>query len=320
MVRNREMGLIVDSAEIATPYIESWYADWNRLDNVTDTDNDGLPDIWEVGNGLNRTIAMFGTTLEADIDADGDTLSNYDEYVLGGNPLSQDTDGDCILDQIEVAWAQTTALDPGVTDVSPYDAINMADANGDGVNEADALGCDLGGITPDPSDNQNNDTTNQSIDDDNDGVLNENDDCPDTPADTPTDIDGCSLSQLNQNAGDSSGEADEGMGATFMLLLMLGGALLLIGAANGIIQTRKNKSEGKDWIEVEELNAVIGSNATWDQPVLDGQAPDTENGISTQDLERFPGWDSAMVEKYLDMGWNLDQLEEYYQQQMSEQA
>jgi hypothetical protein len=150
--------------------------------------------------------------------------------------------------------------------------------------------------------------------------LNENDDCPDTPADTPTDIDGCSLSQLNQNAGDSSGEADEGMGATFMLLLMLGGALLLIGAANGIIQTRKNKSEGKDWIEEEELNAVIGSDATWDQPVLDGQAPDTENGISTQDLERFPGWDSAMVEKYLDMGWNLDQLEEYYQQQMSEQA
>lgn len=320
MVRNREMGLIIDSAEIATPYITSWYADWNRLDNVTDTDNDGMPDIWEVGNGLNRTIAMFGSTLEGDMDVDGDTLSNYDEYLLGGNPLSTDTDGDCILDQIEVAWAQTTALDPGVDDVSPKDAINMADADGDGINEADALGCDLGGITPEPADGETNNTENQSIDDDGDGVLNGDDDCPDTLPDTSTDISGCSLAQLNQNAGGSSGEAEKGMGEIFMLLLMLGGALLLIGAANGIIQNRKNKSEVKDWIEEEELNAVVGSNAGWDQPVLDGQAPDAESGLSAQDLGRFPGWDEAMVEKYLDMGWSLDQLDEYYQQQMSEQV
>ena len=320
MVRNREMGLIIDSTEIATPYINSWYDDWNRLDNVTDTDNDGLPDIWEVGNGLNRTIAMFGTTLEADIDVDGDTLSNYDEYVLGGNPLSADTDGDCILDQIEVAWAQTTALDSGVTDVSPYDAINMADADGDGINEADALGCDLGGITPEPTGNETNNTGNDSLDDDNDGVLDVDDDCPDTLPDTPTDIDGCSLAQLNQNAGDSSGEAEEGMGATFMLLLMLGGALLLIGAANGIIQSRKEKSEVKDWVGEEELNAVIGSSESWEQPVLDGQASDDQSGLSDQDLARFPGWDKAMIEKYLEMGWSLDQLEEYYQQQMSEQS
>ena len=34
-----------------------WYADWNRLDNVTDTDNDGMPDIYEVNYGLNRTVA-----------------------------------------------------------------------------------------------------------------------------------------------------------------------------------------------------------------------------------------------------------------------
>jgi hypothetical protein len=138
--------------------------------------------------------------------------------------------------------------------------------------------------------------------------------------DASTDISGCSLAQLNQNAGGSSGEASKGMGETFMLLLMLGGALLLIGAANGIIKNRKNKSEVKDWIEEEELNAVVGSNAGWEQPVLDGQATDTQSGLSTQDLGRFPGWDESMVEKYLDMGWSLDQLDEYYQQQMSEQS
>jgi len=234
--------------------------------------------------------------------------------------LSADTDGDCILDQIEVAWAQTTALDSGVTDVSPYDAINMADADGDGINEADALGCDLGGITPEPTGNETNNTGNDSLDDDNDGILDVDDDCPDTLPDTPTDIDGCSLAQLNQNAGDSSGEAEEGTGATFMLLLMLGGALLLIGAANGIIQSRKEKSDVKDWVGEEELNAVIGSSESWEQPVLDGQASDNQSGLLDQDLARFPGWDKAMIEKYLEMGWSLDQLEEYYQQQMSEQS
>jgi hypothetical protein len=35
--------------------------------------------------------------------------------------------------------------------------------------------------------------------------------------------------------------------------------------------------------------------------------------------ERFPGWDEAMIQQYLDLGWTLDQLEEYYQQQASEQ-
>ncbi|MCH1442888.1 MAG: hypothetical protein L7U53_03350, partial [Candidatus Poseidoniaceae archaeon] len=182
------------------------------------------------------------------------------------------------------------------------------------------LGCDLGGIAPEPTGNETNNTENESLDDDGDGVLDVDDDCPDTLPDASTDLSGCSLAQLNQNAGSSSGEADKGMGEIFMLLLMLGGAILLIGAANGIIKTRKSKSEVKDWIEEEELNAVVGSDAGWDQPVLDGQASETSSALSAQDLGRFPGWDEAMIEKYLEMGWSLDQLEEYYQQQMSEQA
>ena len=182
------------------------------------------------------------------------------------------------------------------------------------------MGCDLGGITPEPTGNETNNTVDESLDSDGDGIVDIEDDCPDTLPGAITDISGCSLAQLNQNAGSSSGEADKGMGEIFMLLLMLGGALLLIGAANGIIKTRKSKSEVKDWIEEEELNAVVGSDAGWDQPVLDGQASETSSALSAQDLGRFPGWDEAMVEKYLEMGWSLDQLEEYYQQQMSEQA
>ena len=66
MVRNREMGLIITSTEVATVCC-FLVCRLNRLDNVTDTDNDGMPDIFEVNNGLNRTISMHGGVLEADI-------------------------------------------------------------------------------------------------------------------------------------------------------------------------------------------------------------------------------------------------------------
>ena len=317
MVRNREMGLIITSSEVAAPFVASWYADWNRLDNVTDTDNDGMPDIFEVNNGLNRTISMHGGVLEADMDNDNDGLSNLDEYTLGGHPLNADTDGDCILDAVEVSWAQATALNQNVEDVSPSDAINLADADGDGVNESEALGCDLGGIEPvDPNDNQSNET---SVDDDQDGVLNADDDCPDTPADTPTDVSGCSSDQRNQKAGDSSGAAEEGLGETFMLLLMLGGLLLLIGAVYGIVQSRKDTEARKDWVTDQHIDDVVGTDAQWEQPVLDGRQDEVESPLASE-LDRFPGWDEGMLQQYLDLGWTLDQLEEYYQQQVAEQG
>ncbi|MDP6866800.1 MAG: lamin tail domain-containing protein, partial [Candidatus Poseidoniaceae archaeon] len=318
MVRNREMGLIITSAEVAAPFVESWYADWDRLDNVTDTDNDGLPDIFEVNNGLNRTVSMHDGVLEADMDIDGDGLSNLDEYTLGGNPLNADTDGDCIFDAIEVSWAQATALDPTVDAVSPQDAINLADADGDGIDEATALGCDLGGIEPiDPNNNQSNGT---SDDDDQDSVINTKDECPNTPLDTlGVDVTGCSSEQRNQKAGDASGEAEKGFGENFMLLLMLGGLLLLIGAVYGIVQSRKESEARKDWVTDQHIDDVVGTDAQWEQPVLDGRNEEEASPLA-KELERFPGWDEAMLQQYLDLGWTLEQLEEYYQQQVSEQG
>lgn len=315
MVRNREMGLIVTSTEIASPYVASWYADWERLDNVTDTDNDGMPDIFEVNFGLNRTVSMLNGELESDLDNDNDGLSNLDEYTLGGNPLNPDTDGDCIPDAIEVSWAQSTALDSSVDDVSPSQAINQADADNNGVDEAVALGCDLGGIEPIDTDDNQNLTT--SIDDDEDGVLNTNDDCPNTPANTATDVTGCSSDQRDQKAGEASGEANKGFGETFMLLLMFGGLILLVGAVYGIVQSRKQNEARKDWVTDQHIDDVVGTEAQWEQPVLDGRSEETSSPLADE-LERFPGWDESMIQQYLDLGWTLDQLEEYYQQQASE--
>ena len=42
--------------------------------------------------------------------------------------------------------------------------------------------------------------------------------------------------------------------------------------------------------------------------------------ISASDLARVPGWDEAMVRSYLDQGWTMDQLVEYYQEQVSAHA
>ena len=64
---------------------------------------------------------------------------------------------------------------------------------------------------------------------------------------------------------------------------------------------------------------MVGTEAQWEQPVLDGRGEDTASPLASE-LERFPGWDEAMLKQYLDLGWTLDQLEEYYQQQVAEQG
>jgi phosphatidylserine/phosphatidylglycerophosphate/cardiolipin synthase-like enzyme len=321
--RNREMGLIMTSSEVATPYLHAWYEDWNRLDNVTDTDQDGLPDIWEVPNGLNRTKRMLPgpNMLESLYDADNDGISNENEYTFGSHPTNADTDGDCIPDGVEVAWAQATALDPNLDDVSPRDALLKADADNDGVNESDALGCDLGGI--DVNDNTTEPVDNASLDDDNDGVKNSADKCPATPADVPINVEGCSSEQRLAQATPSGGE-ETGFGAGFMLALMIAGVVLAIGAFL-VLRNIEAAAEGKkDLITLDAANheALLADpieSQDWQTPVLDGTGPaskDEPSGINPGDLARMPGWDEGMIQGFLDQGWPMDQLVEYYEEQV----
>ena len=72
-------------------------------DNIgvnADMDGDGLPDYWELANGLDPDNAdqNGNGVLDAYDDFDGDGLNNYAEFVAGLNPNDADSDGNGIGD------------------------------------------------------------------------------------------------------------------------------------------------------------------------------------------------------------------------------
>ena len=307
ILRNREMGLILHSQQVTQPYMDSFWEDWNRLDDTTDTDIDGIPDFWEVLNGLSRT------NQDSSIDTDGDGLSNLGEYSYGSDPNSNDTDGDCIRDSDEILWAATQ------NNVSASDALNLADANRDGVDDNTVIGCEPD-LATEPVDNQtdnitDNDNGNNStvvdLDSDNDGILDDVDECPDTAEGAATDTQGCSNEQNKNQVFKDTEEEGLSSGMMFMWTLITIGIIVLLCA--GTILLKQKKEEDLD----EELSQIVETTEakSWDMPVLDGTSEAEDLAF---DLSRFPGWSAEQVQKYLDSGWTEDQLAEWYQQQVKE--
>ena len=69
---------------------------FTNANNEPDDDNDGMPNGWEIDNGLNPLLN------DAAADADGDRLKNLVEYENGTDPNNPDTDYDGISDKDEV--------------------------------------------------------------------------------------------------------------------------------------------------------------------------------------------------------------------------
>ena len=135
-----------------------------------DTDADGIPDGWEIGNGLDP----FDSADVSD-DGDHDGLDNFGEYVMGYNPGSADTDGDGVLDGNEDrdsdgmpdGWEIDNGLDPMTAEdmenpdedgycnlaeyrfgTDPLDADSDDDGNLDGLDPVDDLSTGLYHVIP----------------------------------------------------------------------------------------------------------------------------------------------------------------------------
>ena len=65
-------------------------------DDPLDSDNDGMPDSWEITYGLNPSV------YDADNDADKDSLTNIKEFQYNTLPNNSDTDNDGLLDGEEI--------------------------------------------------------------------------------------------------------------------------------------------------------------------------------------------------------------------------
>lgn len=129
---------------------------------ATDSDNDGLPDWWEInyfGNllqtaagdadsdGLTNIQELYFTTNPALSDTNGDGISDLVTIVIGFSPSSNDTDGDGFSNAVEMG-----------TGTNPL----IADSDGDGVGD----GQDAFPLDPDrwlPAGGSTGDTTSPLI-------------------------------------------------------------------------------------------------------------------------------------------------------------
>jgi hypothetical protein len=106
---------IVELMDLEIKYTSTKDYDEDNIPDDTDDDddNDGLPDAWEDNNSLDPLDPN-----DANIDPDGDNLTNLEEYKENTNPGLEDTDNDGLTDGAEVHEHGT---DPAAADTDGDD-------------------------------------------------------------------------------------------------------------------------------------------------------------------------------------------------------
>ncbi len=104
-------------SEISIPNVNFTNIQKPKPETPLDKDEDGIPDSWELNNNLDPN-----NPLDADLDLDGNGLTNLDKYILETFSKGPDTDNDLIPD----SWELNNNLDPN----NPLDADLDIDNNG----------------------------------------------------------------------------------------------------------------------------------------------------------------------------------------------
>ena len=110
---------------------------FNTDPNKADTDGDELPDGYEVmnlGTDPAKADSDENGISDADEDADEDKLTNKEEYILGTNPIEKDTDQDGLSDYDE---AKIHGTDP-----------IKYDTDGDSISDGDEIALGLDPLNP----------------------------------------------------------------------------------------------------------------------------------------------------------------------------
>ncbi|MDF1565969.1 MAG: hypothetical protein P1V51_23240 [Deltaproteobacteria bacterium] len=110
---------------------------WSVPERAGDADFDGMPDAWELANGLDPNSPR-----DFAYDPDGDGLLNLEELEAGTDPRNPDTDRDGMNDGDEVA----AGLDP----LDPTDNLPVAFAGNDRRSAPDVITLD-GSLSVDPN-------------------------------------------------------------------------------------------------------------------------------------------------------------------------
>ena len=72
---------MLSRCELGLAVVLGWSSSDNKQAKGDDSDNDGIPDIWEIANGLDPLEATDATK-----DTDQDGLSNLSEFYVGTDP------------------------------------------------------------------------------------------------------------------------------------------------------------------------------------------------------------------------------------------
>ncbi len=292
-LRNREMGLAIEHVGLAEHQTLIFEEDWNRLDTSTDTDGDGMPDYWEIENGLNRSWSAVpgSTNSEQNLDHDGDGLANLQEFQNGGDAQNPDTDGDCIYDGDEVMWAWENSLDASL-------AVQTPDANLDGVSDNETVPCtDPQDAITDPNDNSN------------------------------TNDDG------EEDAGPFREDAMDRTSAKVLFGLVVIAAISLLGALGLMLFNSRSEAAGKVLVDdVGDISGEIWAEEEEDSPsgsvILDGTSVGPNAGSEAREVSvgrddgvfgapqldgfNFPNWSPQKVQESIEAGWTIEQLREKY--------